>query len=140
MSASENKRVAVVVDPSLPVGLLANTVATISIGIGAAEPGLGNISLIDADGRAVKTSANCPVRILQASSDAMKVLLIKALPAPEGGAVVPFPGFARKLHVFEQYAEEILRRNLADEHIDGLGLIGPAKWVSSLTGSFKLLR
>lgn len=121
MSPSEKKRVAIVVDPSLPVGLLANTVATISIGIGAAEPGLGNILLTDADGRAVKTSANCPVPILQASSDAIKVLLIKALPAPEGGFVVPFPSFARKLHLFEDYAEEFPRRKLAEANIRRAG-------------------
>jgi hypothetical protein len=139
MSGS-NTRIAIVVEPNLPLGFLANTVATISIGIGAIDPELGNASLTDVKGRTVKTSSNCPVPILQASADTMKALLIKALPAPQGGFVVPFPSFARRLHLFEHYAGGFPQRNLAEEQIDGLGLIGPAKWVSSLTGSLKLLR
>jgi hypothetical protein len=35
------ERVAIVVDPELPAGLLANTVALIAIGLGAAQPRLG---------------------------------------------------------------------------------------------------
>ena len=46
MSPSD-KRIAIIVDPSLAIGLLANTVATIAIGVGAVEPAFGNVSLTD---------------------------------------------------------------------------------------------
>ena len=66
MSALD-ERIAVIVDPSLPLGLLANTVAAIGIGIGAVEAAFGNTPLTDATGRSVRTCANHPVPILQAS-------------------------------------------------------------------------
>ncbi len=77
-----DKRIAIVVDPALPLGLLANTVATIAVGLGAAEPGFGDVTLTDAAGRSVKTSADRPVAILQASPETIRALLVKALPPP----------------------------------------------------------
>ncbi len=134
------KRIAIIVDPSLPLGLIANTVATIGIGIGAVERDFGDISLTDIAGRAVKTSATRPVPILQAPAGGMVSLLLKALPAPEGAIVVPFPRFARHLHAFCDYHTQFPERDLATETIDGLGLAGTERWVRSLTGSLKLLR
>ena len=133
-------RVAIVVDPSLPLGLVANTVATICIGIGAAQHDFGGMLLTDAVGRTVQTSSNCPVPILQAPGDVIRTLLLRALPAPAASLVVPFPKFARSLHRFEDYLAEFPRYDLASETIEGLGLAGTEKWVRSLTGNLKLLR
>jgi hypothetical protein len=134
------KRIAIVVDPSLPLGLIANTVATIGIGIGAVERDFGDVSLTDVAERTVKTSATRPVPILQASASEIASLLLKALPAPEGAIVVPFPRFARSLHAFSDYQAQFPERDLAAETIEGLGLAGAERWVRSLTGSLKLLR
>ena len=133
-------RIAVVVDPSLPIGLIANTVAVVGIGLGCALPALAGTPLVDADNRTVRTSANRPVPVLQATPEAIATLLTRALPMPEGAVVVPFPRFARDLHRFEHYVSEFPRRRLAGEAIDGLAICGPEKWVRSLTGSLKLLR
>lgn len=133
-------RIAVIVDPALAPGLLANTVATIAIGIGAAQPGFGNTPLTDSAGRTVRNSADRPVPILQAPDETMRALLLKALPAPEGAVIVPFPRFARSLHAFAEYQAQFPTRDLADETLDGLGLAGPERWIKSLTGSLRLLR
>lgn len=135
-----DKSIAIVVDPTLPLGLIANTAATIGIGLGAAETGFGGTTLTDIQGWTVRTSSNRPVPVLQADAAAIAALLLKALPAPEGAMVVPFPRFARGLHKFEDYLAQFPGRDLAGEAVDGLGLAGPAKWVRSLTGSLRLLR
>jgi hypothetical protein len=134
-----DKRVAIVVDPSLAIGLIANTVATIAVGLGAVEPAFGNVTLSDAAGRLIKNSANRPVPILQASAEAIRATLLRALPTGESEIVVPFPRFARNLHDFTAYQAQLATRDLATETIEGLGLAGPEKWVKSLTGSLKLL-
>lgn len=137
---SEAHRIAIVVDPALAPGLLANTVAVIGIGLGAAQPGFGDTTLTDEAGRTVKNSADRPVPVLQADGAALRALLLKALPAPQDGIVVPFPAFARGLHSFADYQAAFPGRDLGAETIDGLGLAGPERWVKSLTGSLKLLR
>ena len=133
-------RIAIIVDPTLPLGFLANTVATTAVGIGAAQPSFGNTVLTDAAGRSIHNSANRPVPILQASPDLIRLLLLKSLPAPREARVIPFPEFARNLHAFVDYQEQFPSRDLAAETIVGLGISGPEKWVKSLTGNLKLLR
>lgn len=137
---NEDIRVAVVVLGTLPLGVLANTVAALSIGIGAGVPSLGGERLTDREGRTIEISSNRPVPVLQAGEEAIKALLLKALADPARGTVVAFPAFARTLHHYGDYAAVFPEKNLAEEAIDGIGLAGPDKWVRSLTGSLKLLR
>ena len=136
----EDIRLAIVVNPELPSGLVANTVGAVSIGLGARFPRLGASRLADRAGRFIDISANRPVPILQAGGDTIRDLLLKALPEPGDVAVVPFPAFARALHRYLDYEADFPNRDLATETIDGLGLAGPTKWIRSLTGSLKLLR
>jgi hypothetical protein len=42
-----DKRIAIFVDPSLTIRLIADTIATIAIGLGAVEPAFGNMTLTD---------------------------------------------------------------------------------------------
>ncbi|PLX35827.1 MAG: DUF2000 domain-containing protein [Hyphomicrobiales bacterium] len=133
-------RLAIIVNPDLPAGLIANTAGAIGIGLGAALPALAADRLTDMEGRTIETSSNRPVPILQADGDTIQALLLKAIPQDGIRAVVPFPAFARALHAYEDYTATFPSRDLAHEAIDGLGLAGPSKWVRSLTGSLKLLR
>lgn len=133
-------RLAIIVNPALPPGHLANTIAAISIGIGSAMPDLGNRRLTDNRENTIDISSNRPVPILQADSQAIGVLLLRALPKEKDRIVVPFPAFARSLHSYADYEAQFPERDLSAETIDGIGLAGASKWVKSLTGSLKLLR
>lgn len=137
---SDDLRLAIIVNPSLPLGLIGNTVAAIAIGVGARVPELGARPLSDRAERRFDSSSEKPVPILQADGAVLRALLLKALADPARRAVVPFPAFARPLHDFADYQAQLPERDLADEAIDGLGLAGPARWVRSLTGALKLLR
>jgi hypothetical protein len=44
-------RIAIIVHPGLPLGLIANTVGTIAVGLGAAVPAFGNTPLVDRNRR-----------------------------------------------------------------------------------------
>lgn len=110
-------RIAIIVDPTLPLGFLANTVATIAVGIGAAQPIFGNTVLTDVAGRSIHNSADRPVPILQASPDLIRSLLLKAFPTPSEARVVAFPEFARSLHAFADYQAQFPTRDLAVERI-----------------------
>ncbi len=133
-------RLAIVVNPNLPLGLIANTAAAIAIGLGAGFPALAARQLTDREERTIDISSNLPVPVLQADAEAMAALLLKALPRQADRAIVPFPAFARSLHDYREYEATFPSRDLAGETIDGLGIAGPSKWVKSLTGSLKLLR
>lgn len=133
-------RLAIVINPDLPLGLIANTAGAIAIGLGAKFPGLAARQLVDRQDRAIDISSNLPVPILQADAETIRLLLLKALPQQDERAIVPFPAFARSLHDYREYEATFPGRDLSEETIDGLGIVGPSKWVKSLTGSLKLLR
>ncbi|PST19864.1 DUF2000 domain-containing protein [Rhizobium sp. JAB6] len=133
-------RLAIVINPALPLGLIANTAGAISIGLGAKFPALAARQLTDREERTIDISSNMSVPILQADAETIRSLLLKTLPVGNDRAIVPFPAFARSLHDYREYEAAFPDRDLADEAIDGLGLAGPSKWVKSLTGSLKLLR
>lgn len=136
----EDWRIAVVVDPTLAPGLIANTVAVVAIGIGAACPRLAGNTLTDAGAHSYWISANRPVPILQADPSSIQTLFLKSLPPPQSAVVVPFPSFARSVHTYQDYADRVPTLDLGSERLDGIGLAGPARWVRSLTGALKLFR
>ena len=134
-------KVAVILNPDLPIGLIANTAAVISIGLGAATPGVGKAELQDKTGFRFSISADRPVPILQASRETLQIFRIKSAETrPQSGNLVVFPEFARRLHNFEDYLATLPDRDLNGENLDGIGLLGPSKWVKSITGNLKLLR
>lgn len=133
-------RLSIVINPDLPLGLIANTAGAIAIGLGAKFPGLAARQLVDGQERAIDISSSLPVPMLQADADTIRLLLLKALPQEGERAIVPFPAFARLLHDYREYEATFPGRDLSEEIIDGLGIAGPSKWVKSLTGSLKLLR
>lgn len=137
---NDDIRIAIIVSPSLPAGLIANTVAVIAIGLGARMPLLGAARLTDSGGRTVDICSNRPVPILQADAETIRATLLKTIDQPGDRAIVPFPAFGRSMHDYLEYEAVFPDRDLSQEAIDGLGIAGPAKWVKSLTGSMKLLR
>jgi hypothetical protein len=99
----EELRVAVIVNPHLPIGLMANTIGAVSIGLGAKLQGLGGHRLTDLRGRTIDVSSNRPVPILQATAEEIARLLLKAISQADDRTVVPFPSFARSLHDYADY-------------------------------------
>ncbi|WDS34607.1 DUF2000 domain-containing protein [Pseudoxanthomonas sp.] len=136
----EDIRIAIIVNPELPLGLLANTVAAIGIGMAAKLPALAGRPLTDAAGRTIDASSCLPVPVLQGDATLIRALLLKALETHQALALVPFPAFARSLHDFHDYQVQFPGRDLQQETLDGVGLAGPAKWIKSVTGALKLLR
>jgi hypothetical protein len=133
-------RVAIIVDPDQPIGLLANSVAVTAAGLGAAVPEIGGQVLTDRDGRNLANSANRPIPVLQAVAADLSTLLARAIVCPPGAVVIPFPVFARTIHSFDDYQAAFREKDIVAERLIALGLAGPDKWVRSLTGSLKLLR
>ena len=106
-------RVAVIVAPDMPLGLAANTVGVIAVGIGAQCPHLADGALADAGGRQFGSVCNQPMPVLQADRATIRAVMLKAFAArPEGAAIVPFPAFARSIHVFADYETALGARSL----------------------------
>ncbi|WP_195907640.1 DUF2000 family protein [Actinomyces provencensis] len=78
------QHVVVVVDAGLPRGVLADTVAAISIGLGAASPISGGEPLEDCDHQQVHAVSERGVPVLGAGQSVLGNALRGALPTPGG--------------------------------------------------------
>ena len=94
-------RLAIIVNPGLELGVIANTVGAISIGLGAGLPELAGRKLTDRLDRTINISSSLPVPILQADEDVIQAIMLKAFAQIGGRVIVPFPAFARALHAYE---------------------------------------
>lgn len=139
LAGAGDLHLAVIVDPEVPPGLMANTVAVIAAGLAARYPGVGGVPLTDKAGLAYVNSADRPIPILQAAPADMRAAMLKAA-ADVAVTPVIFPAFARGLHAFADYAALVPDTDLAAVKIDGIGLAGPKKAVRSITGALKLFR
>lgn len=140
MPECADRRIAIVVDPSAPIGLLGNAIAVVAVGVGASVQGLGGAPLRDATGRSFRSSATVAVPVLKAAPAALFTLAEHGLAEPGVETVVVFPEFARAIHDFGAYRDVLATVDLAHGPIAAIGLAGDADVVKRLTRGLALLR
>lgn len=59
MAVAEQMRIAIIVNPELPVGLIANTTSAVGIGLAAKFPQLAGAVLSDSGGKKLMLAQNC---------------------------------------------------------------------------------
>lgn len=130
-----------VLDESLPLGLLANTAAIMGITLGKRLPEAVGPDVTDGSGRAHLGIIALPVPVLRADGERIRAIR-EALFQPEykDMLAVDFSDVAQGCHVYEEYTERIARVQEADLRYFGIALCGPKKLVNRLTGSLPLLR
>lgn len=140
MNEPEQKCV-LVIDASLPLGLIANTAAILGTTLGAAKPQMVGRNVTDASG-GVHTGINTiPTTVLQADEATLKSLRLKLYSDEFSGlVVVDFSDVAQRIHIYEDYAKEAEGMKTEDFRYFGLALYGDKKKVNRLTGMLPLLR
>lgn len=137
----EEQKCVIVADPTLPVGLIANTAAILGMTLGKLRPEMVGPDVVDAAGNVHPGIILFPVPILKASSDQIKTLRETAY-TPEYSAltVVDFSNVAQQCKDYGDYTREIGRIPVEQLSYLGIALYGPKKQVNHLTGSLPLLR
>ena len=129
---STTSKCVMVLDENLPLGLLANTAAILGITLG---------KHIDGSGKAHLGIIMFPVPILR--GDAEQIRAIREILYGVDYQDVIVVDFSDVAQCCKNYGEYIGKAAQADEsewRYFGLGLCGPKKLVSRLTGSMPLLR
>ena len=136
----KKEKCVLIVDDTMPLGAIANTVAVLSVSLGKLRPEIVGESLIDSDGYTHQGITTLAIPILRGNGPLLKHLRNRAREFEPDLLIVDLIGATKSTKSYEEYAE-VLRRGPADaiEYI-GLGLFGDKTTVSSLTGSLGLLR
>lgn len=130
-----------VLDESLPLGLLANTAAVLGITLGKRMPEAVGPDVADCSGRLHLGITGIPVPVLRADRERIRAIR-EALYEPEykDMLAVDFSDVAQGCHVYEEYTEKLARAKEGDLRYFGITVCGAKKLVNRLTGSMPLLR
>lgn len=137
---ARSERVVIVLVADLAAGPAANIAACLASGLAASAPGWAGRALLEGAGLRTVASSHLPIAVLRAKPEAMQALIQKLVAAQgcPGGTVSLFPHYAQAVHDAHAYWQRHAEAVHAEEPLLGLGLHGPRRWVSQLTGSLPL--
>ena len=118
-STTQDTKVAIVVDASLPIGLAANTAAVLTLSLGRRAGSLIGADLEDADGSLHTGITTVPIPILTADGDVVKAIRNRAVREHDDLLVVDFTDCAQRTRTYHDYAR--LLEAASDETINYLG-------------------
>lgn len=129
-----------VIDSSLPVGILANTAAILGVSLGKLAPEQVGPDIVDASGQIHLGIVSLPLTILRADEASLRELRSRLYgPEFKDCLVIDFPDVARSCNVYSKYAAKMADTSQQDQRYLGIAIYGNKKQVNRLTGSIALL-
>ena len=140
MEAKEKKCV-MVLDESLPRGMLANVAAILGITLGKQAPEVVGPEVPDLEGKRHLGIIQFPVPILKGTAETMRQLRAKLFAEEYADlTVVDFTDLAQGCKTYEDFTKRLSVCPEGDLTYLGVALLGTKKQVDRLTGALPLLR
>jgi len=130
-----------VIDHSLPLGLIANTAAVLSLSLGQRNPELVGPDLQNKDGETHAGITTIVMPVLKGDQDVIQSICKKAKSLGHPSLqVIDVTDAAQSTKNYNDYAHKLAERSSDELRFLGICLYGPNDIVKSLTGSLPLLR
>lgn len=137
----KNEKCVMVIDGSLPLGMIANTAAIMGITLGKNMPEVVGADVTDQSGSAHLGIIEFPVPILRGSrEDLRRIREALYQPGFQALTAVDFSDLAQGCKTYDEFVEKMGRTPESALRYFGVALCGPKKKVNRLTGSMPLLR
>lgn len=130
-----------VIDGTLPLGVIANTAAILGITLGKERPGAVGSQVTDRSGRPHLGITELPVPVLKGTPESIRALREQLYQLEYSDlTAVDFSDLAQGCRTYDEYMEKMAAAPEPSLRYLGLVLCGPKKKVNKLTGSLPLLR
>jgi hypothetical protein len=130
-----------IIDNSLPIGLIANTAAVLSLTLGKKIDGIIGSDVSDSSGQIHVGITNIPIPILKASSECIRELRMRIIQEEFSDIlVVDFSNAAQMTKNYNDYTEKIAQFGTKELQYLGIALYGDKKKITKLTGNLPLLK
>jgi hypothetical protein len=139
MKVTEDFKMVIVIDETLPVGLIANTAAVLALSLGEKLEGLIGEDLQDKDENSHAGLTEQVLPILKDTTEGLKEIKRKSLVHKEL-FIVDVTDVAQKCKNYDEYKQLLATKTDEALQFFGIALAGPTKIVNSITGNHKLLR
>lgn len=137
----QQEKCVMVLDESLPLGILANTAAIMGITLGKNMPEVVGADVTDQSGGEHLGIIKFPVPILRGTRTMIKQIREKLCqPDFRDLTVVDFSDLAQSCKTYDEFVEKMGHVPESALQYFGIAICGPKKKVNQLTGSLPLLR
>ena len=137
----QNEKCVMVIDESLPLGVIANTAAIMGITLGKKIPEVVGADVTDQSGREHLGIIEFPVPVLRGSPESIKRIRETLYqPGFQDLTAVDFSDLAQGCKTYDEFIEKMGRAPESALQYFGIAICGPKKKVNKLTGSMPLLR
>lgn len=141
MKTNEEHKCVIVVDATLPIGLIANTSAILGVTLGREVEDIIGPVVMDGAGNPHVGVVTVPIPILKAEKEQIRELKEKTLSEEFADLLtVDFTNVAQTSPAYEVYTERMAQHATGDLEYLGIALFGGKKKINKLTGSLPLLR
>lgn len=137
----QNEKCVMVIDESLPLGIIANTAAIMGISLGKNMPEMVGADVIDQSGNDHLGIIEFPVPILRGSPEIIKQIREKLYqPDFQDLTAADFSDIAQGCKTYDEFIEKMSHVSESTLQYFGIAIFGPKKKINKLTGSMPLLR
>ncbi len=138
MAGDADVKLAILVDKELPVGLLANSAAVLTLTLGRRLDQVIGPDVFDGSGERHIGITTVPLPILATTADVLRTLRAKANEL--GLLVVDFCDAAQMTTTYEDYTARLEATPEPELRYLGIAIFGPKRLVNKLVGNLPLLR
>lgn len=137
----KNEKCVMVIDESLPLGMIANTAAIMGITLGKVMPEAVGPDVADGSGSVHLGVIGFPVPILRGTGPVIRQIREKLRqPDFQELTAADFSDLAQGCRTYDEFIEKMGRAPESSLQYFGVAICGPKKKVNQLTGSMPLLR
>lgn len=137
----QNEKCVIVIDESLPIGIIANTAAIMGISLGKNMPHVVGSDVNDLDGYCHPGIIELPVPVLKSSSEKIKELREKLYQEDYSElTVIDFSDLAQSCNDYADFTYKMSQSHESSLEYFGIAICGSKKKINKLTGSMPLLR
>ena len=131
----------IIINQTLPLGLIANTAAVLAMSIGDKIKGIVGEDILDRDETLHRGITQLSIPMLKGDDARIRTIRTKILEM-DGDDIfyVDFCDVAQKSRDYDQYKAQLRQTAANNLHYLGLAIYGPDQAVRSLTGNLGLLR
>lgn len=136
-----NEKCVMIIDDSLPPGIIANTAAIMGITLGKKIPDIVGTDVTDRNGNKHLGIIEFPVLILKGSPETIRAIREK-LYQPDFCELISidFSDLAQSCKTYEEFIERIAHTSESSLKYLGIAVCGQKKKINKLTGNIPLLR
>lgn len=137
----QNEKCVMIIDESLPLGIIANTAAIMGITLGKKMPEVVGADVYDKTGREHLGIIEFPVPILKSNAEKLKEIRERLYEAEFSEVmVIDFSDLAQGCKAYDEFILKMNETSEKELQYLGIALCGEKKKVNKLTGSIALLR